>query len=208
MEIAVKTLFVSMNPQLRSKEIPSWSNLACSHRGCLSLKMGREACEISARSNHKLFAESPAVSQVNLGFENDVSPRSAASDNTSDTRELKMRVDVSGAKTQVLFDDIFSKLVAAAQPIPGFRRVKGGKTPDVPKDVLLHVLGPSKVYKKAIQKIINYAVAEIVEEEGLKVTNNLKIEESYEELEAVFEPGKDFSFNAIVELQQTQANRC
>lgn len=38
----------------------------------------------------------------------------------------QVRVDASGSKTQAIFDDVFSKLVEAAQPIPGFKRVKGG----------------------------------------------------------------------------------
>lgn len=37
-------------------------------------------------------------------------------------------VDVFGTRTQAVFDEVFSKMVADAQPIPGFRRVKGGKT--------------------------------------------------------------------------------
>lgn len=41
---------------------------------------------------------------------------------------MQIRVDVSGTRTQAIFDDVFSKLVAAAQPIPGFRRVKGGES--------------------------------------------------------------------------------
>lgn len=37
-----------------------------------------------------------------------------------------MHVEVSGEKTQTVFNTVFEKMVAAAQPIPGFRRVKGG----------------------------------------------------------------------------------
>ena len=39
----------------------------------------------------------------------------------------QINVEVSGAKTRAIFDDVFDKMVTAAQPIPGFRRVKGGK---------------------------------------------------------------------------------
>lgn len=39
----------------------------------------------------------------------------------------QVSVEVSGSKTRAIFDDVFDKMVAAAQPIPGFRRVKGGK---------------------------------------------------------------------------------
>ncbi|KAK8960662.1 hypothetical protein KSP40_PGU016879 [Platanthera guangdongensis] len=68
---------------------------------------------------------------------------------------VKVTVDVSGARTQEIFDDVFAKLVEAAQPIPGFRRI--------PKDVLLHILGPSKVNKETILSVINTTVAEFVE---------------------------------------------
>lgn len=78
--------------------------------------------------------------------------------------------------------------------------MKGGKTPDVPKEVALHLIGPSKVKKAAIKKIINRAVAEYVEKENLDASKNLKVLQSYEELEAAFEPGKEFCFDAAVHL--------
>lgn len=39
-------------------------------------------------------------------------------------------IEVSGAKTQTIFDEVFDKMVEEAQPIPGFRRVKGGEVLD------------------------------------------------------------------------------
>lgn len=48
----------------------------------------------------------------------------------------QITVEVSGAGTQEIFDDVFSKMVAAAQPIPGFRRVKGG---NLSRDRLLSI---------------------------------------------------------------------
>lgn len=38
----------------------------------------------------------------------------------------QISIEVSGTKTQTIFDEVFDKMVAEAQPIPGFRRVKGG----------------------------------------------------------------------------------
>lgn len=38
----------------------------------------------------------------------------------------QININVPGSETQSIFDTVFSKMVAAAQPIPGFRRVKGG----------------------------------------------------------------------------------
>ncbi|XP_026421500.1 uncharacterized protein LOC113317561 isoform X2 [Papaver somniferum] len=116
---------------------------------------------------------------------------SVAAKTTSEPLELKIRIDVTGAKTQEIFDDVFSKMVAAAQPIPGFRRVKGGKTPNIPKDILVQVLGPEKVYKNVIKRVINSSIADYVEKEGLKITKELSVEQNYEELEAKFEPDSD-----------------
>ncbi|XP_068498810.1 uncharacterized protein [Phaseolus vulgaris] len=118
-----------------------------------------------------------------------------------DTRELKISIEVYGNKTQRIFDDVFKRMVAAAQPIPGFRRVKGGKTPDIPKDILLEVLGPSKVFKEVIKKIINSTVAEYVEKESLIVSKDLRVEQSFEDLETTFVEGEKFSFDVVLELK-------
>ncbi|XP_066379899.1 uncharacterized protein [Miscanthus floridulus] len=112
-----------------------------------------------------------------------------------------IKVNVSGTMTDSIFKKVFTKNVAAAQPLPGFRRMKGGKTPDIPKEVALHLIGPSKVKKETIKKIINSTVAEYVQKEGLTASKNLKVQQSYEELEAAFEPGKEFCFDATVHLQ-------
>ncbi|KAF8780824.1 hypothetical protein HU200_000770 [Digitaria exilis] len=114
---------------------------------------------------------------------------------------MKIQVSVSGTMTDSVFEKVFTKKVAAAQPLPGFRRIKGGKTPDIPKEVALHLIGPSKVKKETITKIINCTVAEYVRKEGLTASKDLKVQQSYEELEAAFEPGKEFCFDATVHLQ-------
>ncbi|XP_072084784.1 uncharacterized protein [Arachis hypogaea] len=119
----------------------------------------------------------------------------------SDSKELKISIKVSGSKTQQIFDDVFGKMVAAAQPIPGFRRVKGGEV-SIPKEILLEVLGPSRVYKEVIKKIINSTVAEYVEKEQLMVSTNLRVEQSFEDLKSTFEEGQQFSFDAVVQLQK------
>lgn len=153
------------------------------------------------RNNKSSRAAFAAVS----GIENVEAPSqfedfSVTNTTSSSDRELKIKVEVSGAKTQVIFNDVFDKLVAAAQPIPGFRREKGGKTPNIPRDILLEILGPSKVYKQTIKNVINSTVAEYVQKNGLKVGKDLTVEQSFEDLEDSFEPGETFSFSAVVQL--------
>ncbi|XP_073000213.1 uncharacterized protein [Typha latifolia] len=204
MEVAVKTNFVT--PQLTGQNcrLQFRARVIFSRRVWSSVHIVNASEQNSRRSSHNIGAIQTESSIQNL--ENPDASIPCFNDftvaaNVVEDKEIKIRVDVSGAKTQAIFDDAFSKLVAAAQPIPGFRRVKGGKTPDIPKDVLLHIIGPSKVYKQSIKRIINYTVAEYVEKQSVKVGKNLKVEQNYEELEAAFQPGKDFSFDAILQLQ-------
>eukprot|EP00262_Sarcandra_glabra_P007528 TRINITY_DN20398_c0_g1_i1.p1 TRINITY_DN20398_c0_g1~~TRINITY_DN20398_c0_g1_i1.p1 ORF type:complete len:216 (+),score=49.32 TRINITY_DN20398_c0_g1_i1:74-721(+) len=207
MEIAVKTIFMGLNSQVLSLKsaVDVQTRVPYLRKACFSLRMRNDGREFSARARHDFFAvaaaSSPGLEDVEISassFEHFIVAVSS-----SEGSEIKMRINVSGVKTQLIFDDVFSKMVAAAQPIPGFRRVKGGKTPNIPKNVLLLILGPSKVNMEAIKKIINAIVAEYIEKEGLKVTKDLRVEQSFEELEKTFEPGKEFSFDAIIQRQET-----
>uniref|UniRef100_A0A0E0M3E0 peptidylprolyl isomerase n=1 Tax=Oryza punctata TaxID=4537 RepID=A0A0E0M3E0_ORYPU len=133
-----------------------------------------------------------------------------------------IRVTVAGTMTESFFDKVFSNNVAAAQPLPGFRRMKGDRTGrtcgyvsvfcscihhtlefflQIPKEIALHIIGPSKVKKETIKNIISFTIAEYVQKEGLDASKNLKVLQSYEELEAAFEPGKEFCFDATLRLQ-------
>ncbi|EEE70049.1 hypothetical protein OsJ_30007 [Oryza sativa Japonica Group] len=133
---------------------------------------------------------------------------------------IKLRVTVADTMTESIFEKVFSKNVAAAQPLPGFRRMKGGlllylgkpyfvsisvqielDEHAIPKEIALHLIGPSKVKKETIKNIISLTIAEYVQKEDLDASKNLKVLQTYEELEAAFEPGKEFCFDATFHLQ-------
>lgn len=40
-------------------------------------------------------------------------------------------------------------------------------------------------------------------QEGLKVSTDLRVEQSFEDLEDMFEPDEKFSFDAVIQLQET-----
>ncbi|CAN1247591.1 hypothetical protein LINPERPRIM_LOCUS6396 [Linum perenne] len=170
------------------------------------------------------------------------------SSSTKDSTVLKLSVEVSGTKTKAIFDDVFERMVEAAQPIPGFRRVKGesfscwhvlllvtmsisimGKHQEkhpiavsiklgdvtrlkvcvvlqIPKDILMEILGASRVYKQVIEKVINCSVAEYVEKQGLKVSKDVKVEQCFEALEDAFNPGEKFNFEALLRIQAEPGN--
>ncbi|XP_027918772.1 uncharacterized protein LOC114177567 isoform X2 [Vigna unguiculata] len=166
----------------------------------LSWKLEVGARSILKRQDIKCLPAAGVLSDAEISS-NQFEDFSVSVAETDDTRELKISVEVSGNKTQRIFDDVFKRMVAAAQPIPGFRRVKGGKTPDIPKNILLEVLGPSKVFKEVIKKIINSTVAEYVEKERLTVSTDLRVEQSFEDLESTFVEGEKFSFDVLLKLK-------
>ncbi|CAL1403802.1 unnamed protein product [Linum trigynum] len=149
----------------------------------------------SSQPVHALVSEDVGVSSSRIGDFRVITT------STDDSTVMKVNVEVSGTKTRAIFDDVFDRMVEAAQPIPGFRRVKGGKTPNIPRDILLEILGASRVYKEVIKKVINSAMAEYVDKEGLKVGKDLRVEQSFEDLEEAFSPGEKFSFDAVLRLQ-------
>ncbi|XP_039000340.1 uncharacterized protein LOC120126126 [Hibiscus syriacus] len=190
MEVAVvKTLCLGLNPKIISYKhqkgifVP---DISC-NRASFSPQIRYKALKFHGRERHEGLHPAHAIS----------------SGAKADKRELKIRVEVSGAKTRAIFNDVFDKMVADAQPIPGFRRVKGGKTPNIPREILLEVLGSSNVYRQVITKVINSAVAEYVEKKSLSVGKDLRVEESIEDLEEMFEPDEIFRFGAVIQLQQT-----
>ncbi|KAJ0969322.1 hypothetical protein J5N97_022199 [Dioscorea zingiberensis] len=222
MEVAIRNPFTGLNPEIMYQKHRSSWNTKIQPR--FSLHVTRTAEESPRRYNlintpldllvfkncyksQKYLNAAYAISQENVGVSTSTFEDFMVSSNNYQDGHVKVRIDVAGTKTQAVFDIVFTKLVDAAQPIPGFRRVKGGKTPDIPKDILLHILGPSKVNYQSIKKIINTTVAEFVEKEGLKVTKDLRVEQSFEELEAVFIPGKEFAFDVIIQLQVTSTTK-
>ncbi|XP_043708352.1 uncharacterized protein LOC122657648 [Telopea speciosissima] len=178
MELAVKTLsfnsLISPKTTCQKKIMDIGISRCFPRRASCSLGMTNIVLECFSRASCRFSASASAVSAENVStapFE-DFSVTTTA---TSKVTELKIKVDVYGAKTQAIFDDVFSEMVSATQSIPGFQRVKGGKTPNIPNDVLLHILGHSKVYMEVIKKIINSTVADYVEKKGLKVTSDLRV---------------------------------
>ncbi|XP_004499671.1 uncharacterized protein [Cicer arietinum] len=199
-----QTFTLNLTPQIircrqRVDELVS-SSLNCGHF-CLSLNLRYGGRIILKREQSKCLPTASVLSDSQISSTH-FEEFSVSTADTNNVRELKISIEVSGNRTQRTFDDVFQKMVKAAQPIPGFRRVKGGKTPDIPKDILLEVLGPSNVFKPVIKEIINSTVAEYVEKESLKVSNDLRVEQNFDDLETTFEAGEKFNFDAVLQLQK------
>ncbi|KAK3444210.1 hypothetical protein EUGRSUZ_A00010 [Eucalyptus grandis] len=80
-----------------------------------------------------------------------------------------------------------------------------GKTSKVPRDFLLQILGEDRVTKFVIQEIVTSTMADYVKRENLAVKENkINTTQTAEELKSTFAPGKNFGFNAVVELESPE----
>ncbi|KAH7572901.1 hypothetical protein JRO89_XS03G0031200 [Xanthoceras sorbifolium] len=115
----------------------------------------------------------------------------------------QVRVDLTGDETQKVFDKVLTNLARSAPPIPGFRREKGGKTSKVPKSLLLQVIGEERVMKFVVQEIVSSTMTDYTK----KAMKDKKINtiQTAQELRKLFTPGKDFGFNAVMELEKSEA---
>lgn len=117
-----------------------------------------------------------------------------------DDDKIHVRVDMTGEETQKAFDDVLTNLARTAPPVPGFRRMKGGKTSNVPKTFLLQMLGKDRVTKFLIQEVVSITIGDFVRKEKLTVKSKFQTAQTAEELESAFSPGKEFGFNATMEI--------
>ncbi|CAM8926956.1 unnamed protein product [Rhodiola kirilowii] len=162
----------------------------------LSMSFSRIVCAASAASGLEASIGTDAK-------ESDIKVKATVSVITQDEEKIELKVDVSGEETDKVFNLVLRNLASTAPPIPGFRRQKGGKTTKVPKDFLLNVLGEERVTKFVIQEIVSSTVADYVKKEGLAVKENkLNTTQTIEELQKMLSPGKEFGFNANLELEK------
>ncbi|XWS22162.1 hypothetical protein CRYUN_Cryun29cG0011100 [Craigia yunnanensis] len=129
MEIAVKTLWLGLNPKIISyKQVEDvfFPKLSCK-RACFPPRIRYRALKSLGRERHVCLHIPHAVSSdvEDVGVSSQFEDFTVTITSTKESRGLKIRVVVSGSKTRAIFNDVFDKMVAAAQPIPGFRRVKG-----------------------------------------------------------------------------------
>ncbi|KAF6137259.1 hypothetical protein GIB67_036296 [Kingdonia uniflora] len=115
-----------------------------------------------------------------------------------------VRVDLTGKETQKVFDDVLTNLARTSPPIPGFRRSKGGKTSNVPKDFLLRAIGENRVINFVMHEIVSTTMSDFVKKENLTAKKEFKTVQSAEELESAFEAGKEFGFNATLEIENPE----
>ncbi|KAJ6810959.1 uncharacterized protein M6B38_156220 [Iris pallida] len=156
------------------------------------------------------FRHSPwPISAVSSGLEatiSDQKKKEITLDNAKivvesrDDNKINVRVDLTGEETQKAFDEVLTNLARTAPPIPGFRKMKGGKTSNVPKSFLLQMLGKDRVTKFLIQEIVSATIGDYVKKEDLTVKSQFQTAQTFEELESAFTPGSEFGFNATVEI--------
>ncbi|KAH7859029.1 hypothetical protein Vadar_030667 [Vaccinium darrowii] len=121
---------------------------------------------------------------------------------SEDFDKIDLRVDLTGNETKKVFDQVLRNLARSAPPFPGLRKVKGGKTSEIPKSFLLDLFGKDSVTKFVINEIVTATMTDYVKKEKLKVKDSkVNTVQTEEELKLSFAPGKEFGFNVTLELE-------
>ncbi|KAG0540529.1 hypothetical protein BDA96_03G417100 [Sorghum bicolor] len=123
-----------------------------------------------------------------------------------DDEKINVRVQLPGKATQKVFDEALTILARDAPPVPGFRKSKGGKTSNIPSNILLQMLGKSRVTKFVLQEILTITIEEFIKKENLKVKPEIKTTQSEGEMESAFAPSSAFGFNVILELEKSDSD--
>ncbi|KAK2381996.1 bacterial trigger factor [Trifolium repens] len=122
-----------------------------------------------------------------------------------DQNKIQLRVDLTGDQTQKVFDKILINLGRTAPPVPGFRMQKGGKSSKIPKHFLVQMLGEERVTKFAIQEILNCTMADYAKKENLDAKDKkVSTVQTEQELKKSFKAGKRFSFNVMIEPNDSE----
>ncbi|KAI3988129.1 hypothetical protein MKX01_011918 [Papaver californicum] len=124
-----------------------------------------------------------------------------------DDDKIQVRVDLTGIETLKVHDEVVTNLAKSAPPVPGFRKMKGGKTSNIPKSFILRALGEDRVTKFVIQEIVSATMTEFVKAENLTVNNKFKTIQSAAELKKAFTPGKEFGFNATLDIEKENSDQ-
>ncbi|XP_047334551.1 uncharacterized protein LOC124938198 isoform X2 [Impatiens glandulifera] len=171
----------------------------------------RRLFSICNPSRKRLTSLLKPISATGLGLEASTSPK-ISSINIKDAKvvleskdgdKLKLRVDLSGKETDKVFNLVLKNLALTAPPVPGFRKQKGGKMTNVPKDFLLQILGEDRVTNFVIQEIVSTTLADYAQKENLNVKENkVSTVETSDELKSSFVAGKEFGFTATLEIEE------
>ncbi|WJX51589.1 hypothetical protein P8452_37770 [Trifolium repens] len=126
-----------------------------------------------------------------------------------DQNKIQLRVDLTGDQTQKVFDKILINLGRTAPPVPGFRMQKGDdlirKSMQIPKHFLVQMLGEERVTKFAIQEILNCTMADYAKKENLDAKDKkVSTVQTEQELKKSFKAGKRFSFNVLIEPNDSE----
>ncbi|KQJ91028.1 hypothetical protein BRADI_4g35170v3 [Brachypodium distachyon] len=113
-----------LRPQLQySHDLPSSNCLVMFNKQC-SKRNNHEVCIVVQAISPVQCTENPM--QAFISFEDFHVSVLTEEDGVIKTQ---IRVTVSSTMTDFIFQKVFAKHVAAAQPLPGFRQMKGGSKP-------------------------------------------------------------------------------
>ncbi|HEY9701160.1 MAG TPA: trigger factor, partial [Allocoleopsis sp.] len=106
--------------------------------------------------------------------------------------QIRLKIEIPGSKSQSIYENVVQNLSRTVN-IPGFRKGK------IPRHVLLQRLGKEALKGSTLEKLVQTATEQAIEQESITAIGNYQLESPFEELIKEFEPGQDFIFNITVD---------
>lgn len=107
--------------------------------------------------------------------------------------QIGLEIEIPPEKSQQSYEQVIQNFSRAAN-IPGFRKGK------VPRQILLQQLGVSRVKAAALEELIQDGINQAIKQAEIEAIGQPQLRTSFEDLISLFEPGKQLTFSAAVDV--------
>ena len=108
--------------------------------------------------------------------------------------QIGLEIEIPPEKSQQTYEQVIQKFARSAN-IPGFRKGK------VPRQILLQRLGLAQIKAAALEELVQSGITEAIKQSEIQVIGQPQLRSSFEDLVNQYEPGKQLTFSAAVDVQ-------
>lgn len=108
--------------------------------------------------------------------------------------QIGLEIEIPSETSKQVYEQVIQNFARSAN-IPGFRKGK------VPRQILLQRLGPLRLKAAAVEELIQDSIKQALEQESIAAIGQPQLNSSFEDLVSQYEPGKNLTFSASVDVQ-------
>lgn len=108
--------------------------------------------------------------------------------------QIGLEIEIPSETSKQVYEQVIQNFARSAN-IPGFRKGK------VPRQILLQRLGPLRLKAAAVEELIQDSIKQALKQESIAAIGQPQLTSSFEDLVSQYEPGKNLTFSASVDVQ-------